>query len=103
MTHIYLTARQPLLRSPHAKRLPQSGFVQVDTIEQDSLLLKMCLYSVLIQGSIELALLPTLEHEVRGLLAQREMQISQNLISVLHGILGLIETAKRESNPIAFV
>lgn len=73
------------------------------TNEQDSLLLKRCLYSGTHSGDvIELALLPTFEHEVRGLLA-REMQISENLISVLHGILGLIETAKRESNPIVFV
>lgn len=73
------------------------------TNEQDSLLLKRCLYSGTHSGDvIELALLPTFEHEVRGLLA-REMKISENLISVLHGILGLIETAKRESNPIVFV
>jgi hypothetical protein len=52
------------------------------TNEQDSLLLKRCLYSGTHSGDvIELALLPTLEHEVRGLLVRSEMQISENLIS----------------------
>jgi len=74
------------------------------TNEQDSLLLNRCLYSGTHSGDvIELALLPTLEHEVRSLLTLREIQISKYLMSVLLGILGLIETAKRESNPIAFV
>jgi hypothetical protein len=71
---------------------------------QDSLFEKMVLYSGTHSGDvIELAILPTLEHEVRSLLGRRETQISENLVSVLHGILGLIETAKRESNPIVFV
>ena len=71
---------------------------------QDSLFEKMVLYSGTHSGDvIELAQMPTLEHELRSLLARRKTQISENLVSVLHGILGLIETAKRENNPIVFV
>lgn len=74
------------------------------TNEQDSLLLKKFLCSGTHSGDvIELALLPALKHEVHGLLDRRDMKISKNLNSVLHGILELIETAKRESNPIVFV
>jgi hypothetical protein len=74
------------------------------TNEENSLLLKRCLYSGTHSGDvIELPLLPALEYEVRGLLAGWGTRISEHLISVLHGILGLIETAKRENNPIVFV
>ena len=74
------------------------------TNEEDSLLLKRCLYSGTHSGDvIELALLPALEYEVRGLLDRWGMRISEYLIAVLHGILGLIETAKRENNLIVFV
>jgi hypothetical protein len=70
----------------------------------DSLLLKRCFYSGTHSGDVvELALLPALEYEVRGLLDGQGTRISEYLIAVLHGILGLIETAKRESNPIVFV
>jgi hypothetical protein len=74
------------------------------TNEEDSLLLKRRFYSGTHSGDvIELALLPAFEHEVRGLLDRWGTRISEHLISVLHGILGLIETAKRENNPIVFV
>jgi hypothetical protein len=74
------------------------------TNEENSLLLKRCPYSGTHSGDvIELALLPALEYEVRGLLDRWGTRISEHLISVLHGILGLIETAKRENNPIVFV
>jgi hypothetical protein len=74
------------------------------TTEQASLLLSTCFYSGSHSGDvIELALLPALEREVRSFLDQRERKISEHLSSVLEGISGLIETAKRESNPIVFV
>jgi hypothetical protein len=74
------------------------------TNREDSLLLKRCLYSGTHSGDvIELALLPALEYEVQGLLDRCGTRISEYLMSVLHGILGLIETAKRENNPIVFV
>jgi len=74
------------------------------TNEEDSLLLKRCFYSGTHSGDvIELALLPALEHEVRGLLGRWGTRFSEHLVSVLHGILGLIETAKREKKPIVFV
>jgi hypothetical protein len=72
--------------------------------EQGSLLLSKCFYSGSHSGDIiELALLPALEREVRSFLDRRERRLSEHLTSVLHGVLGLIETAKRESNPIVFV
>jgi hypothetical protein len=72
--------------------------------EKSSLLVKRCLYSGSHSGDvIELALVPALEHEVRDLLDRDGAHISEHLMSVLHGILMLIETAKRENNPIVFV
>jgi hypothetical protein len=74
------------------------------TTEQESTLLSRCLYSGSHSGDIiELTLLPALEHEVRSFLDDREMRFSKHLTSVLRGVLGLIETAKREGNPIVFV
>jgi hypothetical protein len=74
------------------------------TTEQESTLLSRCLYSGPHSGDIiELTVLPALEHEVRSLLGDREMRFSEHLTSVLRGVLGLIETAKREGNPIVFV
>jgi|HubBroStandDraft_6_1064221.scaffolds.fasta_scaffold128105_1 hypothetical protein len=74
------------------------------TSEENSLLLTRCFYSGSHSGDvIELALLPALEKEVRGLLDGQGTRLSEYLISVLHGILGLVETAKRENNPIVFV
>ncbi len=70
---------------------------------EDSLLLTKCLYSGSHSGDlIEVALLPSLEREVRGLLEQRGKRISEHLSSTLNGFLGLIEAAKRENNPIVF-
>jgi hypothetical protein len=72
--------------------------------EQESLLLSKCFCSGSHSGDIiELALLPALEREVRSFLDRRERRLSEHLTSVLHGVLGLIETAKGESNPIVFV
>jgi hypothetical protein len=69
-----------------------------------SLLLEKCLYSGSHSGDvIELALLPALEHEVRELLHRQRTKLSQYFIEVLDGILELIETAKKENNPIVFV
>jgi hypothetical protein len=71
---------------------------------EDSLLLQKCLYSGSHSGDvIECALLPTLEHEVRELLDSHGSKLSECLISVLHGILALIESARKENNPIVFV
>ena len=73
-------------------------------LKKGSLLLERCFYSGTHSGDIiELALLPGLEHEVRDLLEQHGLALSEYLLSVLHGMLGLIETAKAENNPIVFV
>jgi hypothetical protein len=67
-------------------------------------MLEKVLYSDTHSGDvIELTLLPALELEIHDLLEQHGPALSEYLVSVLHGILGLIEAAKREKNPIAFV
>jgi hypothetical protein len=74
------------------------------TKRDNSLLLETCFYSGSHSGDvIAVAMLPALEEEVRHLLGKEKTSLSKYFIAVLDGLLELIETAKRESNPIVFV
>jgi hypothetical protein len=74
------------------------------TKRDDSLLQTKCLYSGSHSGDvIELALLPALEHEIDGLFDEHRPKLSEYFITFLRGMLELIQTAKKEQNPIVFV
>lgn len=69
-----------------------------------SIVTEKCLYSGIHTGDvIKIDMLSDIEEEVRTLLTDRRDQMSPHLLSVLRGIMGLIEAAKREGNPIVFV
>jgi hypothetical protein len=69
-----------------------------------SILLEKCFYSGSHSGDlIDLVSLSALESEISTLLERRKLALSQYLLSVLRGMLELVETAKAENNPIVFV
>ena len=69
-----------------------------------SILLEKCFYSGSHSGDLmEIVSLPALESEISTLLERRKLALSPYLLSVLRGMLELVETAKTENNPIVFV